>query len=761
MAGKFEICKNAEEKFSFVMQINDETVAQSEFFDTLDACKRGVKAAKKNARMKVENRFESDFEEKTLPKYVVEENDGKAKFTLYLQSGAVALFGTAQDEKDALAKIELIANNAASAQMVMAKEKEPTENELHQIRINKLDALKEAGKDPYEITVAKQTETSKSINENYDLLDGKDVYICGRIMTWRDMGKANFIDVSDRGGKMQVYVRMNDIGEDEYKEFKKWDIGDIVEVFGFVFKTKTGEISIHAKEIKLISKSLLPLPEKFHGLQDTDTRYRKRYLDLIMNPSVKDTFIKRSKILSAIRKYLDGQGFMEVETPMLVSNAGGAAARPFETHFNALNEDFKLRISLELYLKRLIVGGMERVYEIGRVFRNEGLDTRHNPEFTLMELYQAYTDYNGMMDLTENLYRYVAQEVLGTTTITYNGVEMDLGKPFERITMLDAVKKYSGVDFNEIHSVEEAREAAKAHNIEFEEHHKKGDILNLFFEEFAEEHLIQPTFVMDHPVEISPLTKKKPSNPEYTERFEFFMNGWEMANAYSELNDPIDQRERFKAQEELLAKGDEEANTTDEDFLNALEIGMPPTGGIGFGIDRMCMLLTDSAAIRDVLLFPTMKSLDGVNKKNDVKKPVSETAEKNVEAAPEKIDFSKVKIEPLFEEAVDFDTFSKSDFRAVKVKECVAVPKSKKLLQFTLDDGTGEDRTILSGIHEYYEPEELVGKTCIAIVNLPPRKMMGIDSCGMLISAVHEEDGREGLNLLMVDDRIPAGAKLY
>ena len=609
MAGKFEICKNAEEKFSFIMQINDETVAQSEFFDALDACKRGVKAAKKNARMKVENRFESDFEEKTLPKYVVEECDGKAKFTLYLQSGAVALLGTANDEKDALAKIELIANNAAAAQMVMAKEKEPTENELRQIRINKLDALKEAGKDPYEITVAKQTETSKSISENYDELDGKDVYICGRIMTWRDMGKANFIDVSDRDGKMQVYVRMNDIGEDEYKEFKKWDIGDIVEVFGFVFKTKTGEISVHAKAIKLISKSLLPLPEKFHGLQDTDTRYRKRYLDLIMNPSVKDTFIKRSKILSAIRKYLDGQGFMEVETPMLVSNAGGAAARPFETHFNALNEDFKLRISLELYLKRLIVGGMERVYEIGRVFRNEGLDTRHNPEFTLMELYQAYTDYNGMMDLTENLYRYVAQEVLGTTTIFYNGIEMDLGKPFERITMVDAVKKYSGVDFNEIHSVEEAREAAKTHNIEFEEHHKKGDILNLFFEEFAEEHLIQPTFVMDHPIEISPLTKKKPSNPEYTERFEFFMNGWEMANAYSELNDPIDQRERFKAQEELLAKGDEEANTTDEDFLNALEIGMPPTGGIGFGIDRMCMLLTDSAAIRDVLLFPTMKSL--------------------------------------------------------------------------------------------------------------------------------------------------------
>lgn len=757
MAGKFEICKNAEEKFSFIMQINDETVAQSEFFDALDACKRGVKAAKKNARMKVENRFESDFEEKTLPKYVVEECDGKAKFTLYLQSGAVALFGTANDEKDALAKIELIANNAAAAQMVMAKEKEPTENELRQIRINKLDALKEAGKDPYEITVAKQTETSKSISENYDELDGKDVYICGRIMTWRDMGKANFIDVSDRDGKMQVYVRMNDIGEDEYKEFKKWDIGDIVEVFGFVFKTKTGEISVHAKAIKLISKSLLPLPEKFHGLQDTDTRYRKRYLDLIMNPSVKDTFIKRSKILSAIRKYLDGQGFMEVETPMLVSNAGGAAARPFETHFNALNEDFKLRISLELYLKRLIVGGMERVYEIGRVFRNEGLDTRHNPEFTLMELYQAYTDYNGMMDLTENLYRYVAQEVLGTTTISYNGIEMDLGKPFERITMVDAVKKYSGVDFNEIHSVEEAREAAKTHNIEFEEHHKKGDILNLFFEEFAEEHLIQPTFVMDHPIEISPLTKKKPSNPEYTERFEFFMNGWEMANAYSELNDPIDQRERFKAQEELLAKGDEEANTTDEDFLNALEIGMPPTGGIGFGIDRMCMLLTDSAAIRDVLLFPTMKPLNGVKEEIGVNKAESEAPK----IEPEKIDFSKVEIEPLFKDFVDFETFSKSDFRAVKVLACEAVPKSKKLLKFTLDDGSGENRTILSGIHAYYEPEELVGKTCIAITNLPPRPMMGIDSCGMLLSAVHHEEGEEKLHLLMVDDHIPAGAKLY
>ena len=530
---------------------------------------------------------------------------------------------------------------------------------------------------------------------------------------------------------------------------------------GFAFRTRTGEISIHAEKVTLLSKSLQILPEKFHGLTDVDTRYRQRYVDLIMNAESKDTFIKRSKILSAIRKYLSGEGFMEVETPMLVQNAGGAAARPFETHFNALNEDLKLRISLELYLKRLIVGGLEKVYEIGRVFRNEGLDTRHNPEFTLMELYQAFTDYHGMMDLTENLYRFVAQEVLGTTQIVYKGIPMDLGKPFERITMVDAVKKYAGVDWNEVETLEQARELAKEHHIEFEERHKKGDILNLFFEEFVEEHLLQPTFVMDHPVEISPLTKKKPENPEYVERFEFFMNGWEMANAYSELNDPIDQRERFKAQEELLAQGDDEANTTDEDFMNALEIGMPPTGGIGFGIDRMCMLLTGAEAIRDVLLFPTMKSLDGVNKKNDVNNQASETAEKNVEAAPEKIDFSKVKIEPLFEEAVDFDTFSKSDFRVVKVKECVAVPKSKKLLQFTLDDGTGEDRTILSGIHEYYEPEELVGKTCIAIVNLPPRKMMGIDSCGMLISAVHEEDGREGLNLLMVDDRIPAGAKLY
>ena len=569
------------------------------------------------------------------------------------------------------------------------------------------------------------------------------------------------MDLWDRSGKIQIFAKFDDLGEEEYGFLKKWDIGDIVEIKGFVFKTQMGEISVHAKEVKLLSKSLKPLPEKYHGLTNTDLRYRQRYVDLIMNPEVKDTFIKRSKIISTIRKYLDSQGFMEVETPMLVSNAGGASARPFETHFNALDEDLKLRISLELYLKRLIVGGLEKVYEIGRVFRNEGLDTRHNPEFTLMELYQAYTDYHGMMDLTENLYRHVAQEVLGTTTIVYNGIEMDLGKPFERITMVDAVKKYAGVDFNEIHTLEEARAVAKEKGVEYEERHKKGDILNLFFEAFVEEHLIQPTFLMDHPIEISPLTKKKPENPEYVERFEFFMNGWEMANAYSELNDPIDQRARFKAQEELLAQGDEEANHTDEDFLNALEIGMPPTGGIGFGIDRMCMLLTNAPAIRDVLLFPTMKSLDGVNKKNDVNNTASEAPEKNVKSESEKIDFSKVKVEPLFEEFVDFDTFSKSDFRAVKVKECVAVPKSKKLLQFTLDDGTGTDRTILSGIHAYYEPEELVGKTLIAITNLPPRAMMGIDSCGMLLSAIHEEEGEEKLHLLMVDDHIPAGAKLY
>ena len=638
---------------------------------------------------------------------------------------------------------------------------EPDLNQLRKVRREKLAELQQNGKDPFVITKYDQTHHSQEIKDQFEELEGKRVSIAGRMMSKRVMGKASFCNVQDLKGNIQSYVARDSVGEENYKEFKKLDVGDVIGIEGEVFRTKTGEISIHASHVTLLSKSLQILPEKFHGLTNTDTRYRQRYVDLIMNPEVKDTFIKRSRIISAIRKYLDGEGFMEVETPMLVANAGGAAARPFETHFNALNEDLKLRISLELYLKRLIVGGLEKVYEIGRVFRNEGLDTRHNPEFTLMELYQAYTDYNGMMDLTENLYRHVAQEVLGTTKIVYNGIEMDLGKPFERITMVDAVKKYSGVDWNEVETLEQARELAKEHNIEFEERHKKGDILNLFFEEFVEEHLVQPTFVMDHPIEISPLTKKKPENPDYVERFEFFMNGWEMANAYSELNDPIDQRERFKAQEEQLAQGDEEANTTDEDFLNALEIGMPPTGGIGFGIDRMCMLLTDSAAIRDVLLFPTMKSLDGVNKKNDVNNTASEAPEKNVKTESEKIDFSKVKVEPLFEEFVDFDTFSKSDFRAVKVKECVAVPKSKKLLQFTLDDGTGTDRTILSGIHSFYEPEELVGKTLIAITNLPPRAMMGIDSCGMLLSAIHEEEGEEKLHLLMVDDRIPAGAKLY
>ena len=668
-------------------------------------------------------------------------------------------------------------------------------NHLLKVRREKLAELQQNGRDPFQITKFDQTHHSlevkglyeahetellkdrqepnvegmdeeqakealkKDYEERRNIMDASPIHvaIAGRMMFKRVMGKASFCNIQDLQGSIQVYVARDAIGTESYADFKKSDIGDIFGVEGFAFRTRTGEISIHAEKVTLLSKSLQILPEKFHGLTDVDTRYRQRYVDLIMNAESKDTFIKRSKILSAIRKYLSGEGFMEVETPMLVQNAGGAAARPFETHFNALNEDLKLRISLELYLKRLIVGGLEKVYEIGRVFRNEGLDTRHNPEFTLMELYQAFTDYHGMMDLTENLYRFVAQEVLGTTQIVYKGIPMDLGKPFERITMVDAVKKYAGVDWNEVETLEQARELAKEHNIEFEERHKKGDILNLFFEEFVEEHLLQPTFVMDHPVEISPLTKKKPENPEYVERFEFFMNGWEMANAYSELNDPIDQRERFKAQEELLAQGDDEANTTDEDFMNALEIGMPPTGGIGFGIDRMCMLLTGAEAIRDVLLFPTMKSLNDVNKGNDVKnQPVEE-----MKAEPEKIDFSKVKIEPLFEEAVDFDTFSKSDFRAVKVKECVAVPKSKKLLQFTLDDGTDTDRTILSGIHAYYEPEELVGKTLIAITNLPPRAMMGIDSCGMLLSAIHEEEGEEKLHLLMVDDHIPAGAKLY
>ena len=652
-------------------------------------------------------------------------------------------------------------------------------NQLLKVRREKLADLQERGKDPFQITKYDVTNHTTEIKDNFEKFEcehdeegklvkdpAKLVSIAGRIMLKRVMGKASFCNVQDKTGNIQVYVARNELGDEpfeEYKDFKKMDIGDIVGVKGYPFVTKTGEKSIHATEVTLLSKSLQILAEKHHGLTNTDLRYRQRYLDLIMNPEVKETFIKRSKIISEIRKYLDGQGFMEVETPMLVHNAGGAAARPFETHFNALDEDVKLRISLELYLKRLIVGGLERVYEIGRVFRNEGVDTRHNPEFTLMELYQAYTDYHGMMDLTENLYRHLAEKVCGSAKIEYNGIEMDLSKPFERLTMVDAVKKYAGVDWNEVETVEQARELAKEHHVEFEEHHKKGDILNLFFEEFVEEHLVQPTFIMDHPIEISPLTKKKPENPEYVERFEFFMNGWEMANAYSELNDPIDQRERFKAQEELLALGDEEANTTDEDFMNALEIGMPPTGGIGFGIDRMCMLLTNAAAIRDVLLFPTMKSLDSPVKENkEAKSDETENCDQNA-TVEEKIDFSNVKIEPLFEEEVDFETFSKSDFRAVKVKECVAVPKSKRLLQFTLDDGTGVDRTILSGIHAYYEPEELVGKTLIAITNLPPRKMMGIESCGMLLSAVNnlKDSEDEELHLVMVDDHIPAGAKLY
>ena len=628
-------------------------------------------------------------------------------------------------------------------------------NEILKIRREKLAELVQNGRNPFEITKYNQTHTSAEIKDNFEELEGKRVSVAGRIMSKRGMGKVAFVHVQDFDGQIQLFVKRDLLGDDEYAIFKKYDIGDIVGAEGEVFKTQAGEVSVRADKVTLLSKSLRPLPEKFHGMTNTDMRYRQRYIDLIMNRDVKDVFVKRSKIISSIRNYLNAQNFLEVETPMLVANAGGAAARPFETHFNALGEDLKLRISLELYLKRLIVGGLDRVYEIGRVFRNEGLDTRHNPEFTLMELYQAYTDYHGMMDLTENLYRHVAQEVLGTTKITYGGTEMDLGKPFERITMVDAVKKYSGVDWNEIKTLEEARRAADEHHVVYEERHSKGEILNLFFEEFVEEHLIQPVFVMDHPIEISPLTKKKPDNPDYVERFEFFMNGWEMANAYSELNDPIDQRERFKAQEEQLAQGNDEANTTDEDFMNALEIGMPPTGGIGFGIDRMCMLLTDSAAIRDVLLFPTLKTIGASDSKGEKAKS-SEKPEKE-----EVIDFSKVVIEPLFEEQVDFETFSKSDFRAVKVKACEAVPKSKKLLRFTLDDGTGTDRTILSGIHSFYEPEELVGKTLIAIVNLPPRAMMGIDSCGMLLSAIHEEEGEEKLHLLMVDPHIPAGAKLY
>ena len=634
-------------------------------------------------------------------------------------------------------------------------------NQLLKVRREKLQDLQERGKDPFQITKYDMTHHSMEIKDNFDELEGKTVSIAGRMMFKRVMGKASFCNIQDLQGSIQSYVARDNIGEESYADFKKYDVGDILGIKGEVFKTKTGEISIHATEVTLLSKSLQVLPEKFHGLTDTDTRYRQRYVDLIMNPEVKDTFIKRSKVISSIRRFLDAQGFMEVETPMLVSNAGGAAARPFETHFNALNEDLKLRISLELYLKRLIVGGMERVYEIGRVFRNEGLDTRHNPEFTLMELYQAYTDYHGMMDLTENLYRHVAKEVTGSEVITYGEHTMDLSKPFARITMIDAVKQYANVDFNEIHSTEEAKKVADEHHIEYEERHQKGDILNLFFEEYVEEHLIQPTFIMDHPVEISPLTKKKPEDPDYVERFEFFMNGWEMANAYSELNDPIDQRERFEAQEKAFEAGDDEANHTDEDFLNALSIGMPPTGGIGYGIDRMVMMMTYSPAIRDVLLFPTMKSQGAAKNEANNAAQSGAAAPAEAEKTVEKIDFSKVKVEPLFEEMVDFDTFSKSDFRAVKVKACEAVKKSKKLLQFTLDDGTGTDRTILSGIHAYYEPEELVGKTLIAITNLPPRAMMGIESCGMLLSAIHEEEGEEKLHLLMVDNHIPAGAKLY
>ena len=672
-------------------------------------------------------------------------------------------------------------------------------NQLLKVRREKLQNLQEAGKDPFQITkynvthhscdvkelynaheaeilgdrkapdveglddAAKREVINNDYNERREIMDAKpiEVSIAGRMMFKRVMGKASFCNIQDLKGNIQVYVARDNVGEDSYADFKKSDIGDIYGVKGFAFRTKTGEISIHAEEITLLSKSLQILPEKFHGLTDTDTRYRQRYVDLIMNQESKEVFIKRSQILKEIRNFLAGRDFMEVETPMLVSNAGGAAARPFETHYNALNEDVKLRISLELYLKRLIVGGLERVYEIGRVFRNEGVDTRHNPEFTLMELYQAYTDYEGMMELTESMFRYLAEKVCGSTKISYNGVEIDLGKPFARMTMIDAIKKYAGVDFDQVPDDAAAKKLADEHHIEYEERHKKGDIVNLFFEEYCEKELIQPTFIMDHPIEISPLTKKKPNDPTKVERFELFCNTWEMCNAYSELNDPIDQRERFAAQDANAAAGDDEAEHTDEDFLNALEIGMPPTGGIGYGIDRLVMLLTDSQAIRDVLLFPTMKSLDGVNKKNDVNNTASEAPEKNVKTESEKIDFSKVKVEPLFEEFVDFDTFSKSDFRAVKVKECVAVPKSKKLLQFTLDDGTGTDRTILSGIHSFYEPEELVGKTLIAITNLPPRAMMGIDSCGMLLSAIHEEEGEEKLHLLMVDDRIPAGAKLY
>ena len=634
-------------------------------------------------------------------------------------------------------------------------------NHILQARRDKLSALQEAGKDPFLVTKYETTHHSTDISDNYDELEGKEVSIAGRMMAKRIMGKAAFTHILDLKGRIQAYVSKDSLGEEGYAAFKKLDIGDIVGVVGKVFKTKTGEISIHADKVELLSKSLKPLPEKFHGLTDTDTRYRQRYVDLIVNEGVRDTFIKRSKIITEIRKFLDNEGFIEVETPMLVQNAGGAAARPFNTHYNALNEDVKLRISLELYLKRLIVGGLEKVYEIGRVFRNEGIDTRHNPEFTLMELYQAFTDYHGMMDLTERLFRHLALEVCKTTTIPYAESMIDLGQPFKRITMIDAVKEYANVDFNRINTDEEAKAVAKEHHVEFEERHKRGDIISLFFEEFAEKHLIQPTFVMDHPIEVSPLTKKKPEDERLVERFELFIYGREMANAYSELNDPIDQRERFRAQEEAFAAGDEEANHTDEDFLNSLEIGMPPTGGIGYGIDRLVMLLTNSSSIRDVLLFPTMKTLDRLNAEGNADEGLKEEANSGFFTPNEKIDFSNVKIEPLFEDAADFETFSKSDFRAVKVKDCVAVQKSKKLLQFTLDDGSGADRTILSGIHAFYEPEELIGKTLIAITNLPPRAMMGIESCGMLLSAVNKRGDEEELHLLMVDNHIPAGAKLY
>ena len=757
MAGKFEITKKGDGTFTFEFLIDEKAVGKSPVFDKEDACKRGVKAVKKNSRMKVQNTLQND-EEKTNPKYLVEQSGDKVKYTLFLQTGAVALEGEADDEAQALEIIEKIGNNANAAQMTMA-EVVLSENEQKQIRIDKLKALQDAGKDPFEITLATQTHHSDEIKAHFDELEEKDVTIAGRIMTWRDMGKANFIDIQDRNGRIQAYVRMNDVGEDVFKEFKTWDIGDIVEITGFVFKTRTGEVSVHTKQIRLLSKSLLPLPEKFHGLTDTDTRYRKRYLDMIMNPDVKDTFIKRSKIITSIRNYLDNLGFIEVETPILNTIPGGAAARPFITHHNTLDMDMYLRIATELYLKRLIVGGMERVYEIGRNFRNEGMDVRHNPEFTCIELYQAFTDYHGMMDIAEALIRNAANEVCDSLHIVFNGTEIDLETPFCRLTMIDAVKEYSGVDFGSFMSDnEKAIAVAKEKEIEIQPGKATwGDILNSFFEEFVEENLTQPTFIMDYPVEVSPLTKRKPDCPVLTERFELFILGGEYGNAYSELNDPIDQMGRFEAQMKLREAGDDEANMIDHDFVTALEYGMPPTGGLGIGIDRLVMLLTDSYSIRDVLLFPTMKPLNDVNKGNDVKnQPVEE-----MKAEPEKIDFSKVKIEPLFEEQVDFDTFSKSDFRAVKVKECVAVPKSKKLLQFTLDDGTGTDRTILSGIHAYYEPEELVGKTLIAITNLPPRAMMGIDSCGMLLSAIHEEEGEEKLHLLMVDDHIPAGAKLY